>query len=325
MKAPPFWQQQSPNPLTTLLTPFSYLTHFITQYRLNKPSWKAPVPVICCGNLTVGGTGKTTVALELGKYYQQQAIKFAFLTRGYKRKNNIIEPFQVDPHHHTAQDVGDEALLLANLAPTWIGSNRALSARAAINHHAELLIMDDGLQNPTLHQDLPLLVIDGAIGFGNQRLLPAGPLRESIKQGLSRVKACIFIDQDQTGILSLITSKIPVFQTFLTMDNAIDSLSGQSVIAFAGIGRPEKFFQTLQNHRVNPLKTVSFPDHHCYSLKDLHHLHHLQQRYNLPLVTTPKDYVKLPHNFQALAIPLGVHLKWQDPMALHQLKKSIHL
>lgn len=325
MKAPSFWQQQDPNLAAKLLKPFSLITHYFTQYRLNQPRWKASVPVVCCGNLTVGGTGKTTVALELGHYCQQYAIKFAFLTRGYKRKNHISEPFQVNSEYHTARDVGDEALLLAKLAPTWIGSNRALSAQAALQHHVKLLIMDDGLQNPTLYQDLPLLIIDGTSGFGNQHLLPAGPLRQSIQEGLSHVKACIFIGSDQTKILPQIRPFIPVFHAELEMDPIIKRFFNQNVIAFAGIGRPSKFFETLKIYHVNPVKTIAFPDHHYYSKKDLNRLKSLQEITKLPLVTTPKDYIKLPDYFKSWVVPLGVHLKWQDPLTFKKLLTYINL
>lgn len=147
MKAPAFWNLPYLTPFARCLIPFSYITHGITEFHLAQSGWKAPVPVLCCGNLSVGGTGKTTIALELGKYFLNQNIKIAFLTRGYKRQSRTPTPFQVNIDQHTAYDVGDEALLLAQLAPTWISGNRALSAQAAIQNQAQLLIMDDGLQN----------------------------------------------------------------------------------------------------------------------------------------------------------------------------------
>lgn len=324
MKAPSFWQQDPPTLTAKLLTPFSFITSLITHYRLTKPSWHASVPVLCCGNLTVGGTGKTTVALELGHYCQQHAIPFAFLTRGYKRKSNLTEPFQVNPEQHTTQDVGDEALLLAKLAPTWIGSNRALSARAAIQNQAKLLIMDDGLQNPTLYKDLPILIIDGATGFGNHKLLPAGPLRQSVAQGMNHVKVCIFIGHDKKGLLPKLSSCLPVFQADLTMDPIIQQFSKQPVIAFAGIGRPEKFFQTLKNYQLTLIKTQSFPDHHDYTQKDLDRLLFLHHHYQIPIVTTPKDYVKLPNEFKSFITQIPVHLTWHDPDALPKIFQMIH-
>ncbi len=320
MKAPSFWQRYPPTLTAKILTPLSSITSFITRYRLNKSSLHASVPVLCCGNLTVGGTGKTIVALEFGKYCQQQSIPFAFLTRGYKRKSRIKEPFMVDLKQHTAKDVGDEALLLAQLAPTWIGNNRAISAEAAIQTSpAKLFIMDDGLQNPSLYKDLPILIVDGTTGFGNHKLLPAGPLRQSIIEGLNHVKACIFIGEDKTKLLPIISSYLPIFQADLTMNPPIQSFSKQSVIAFAGIGRPEKFFQTLKDNQLILVKMLSFPDHHTYTPNDLHKLLLLHHHYQVPLVTTPKDYVKLPNQFKSFITPLQVHLTWHDPNSLHKI------
>lgn len=319
MKPPLFWQALTPTLPAKVLSPLSYITALITHYRLSRKGWKSSVPVICCGNLTVGGTGKTTVAIELGLYYQQHNIKVAFLTRGYKRKNKIADPILVDPEKHNVLDVGDEALLLAQIAPTWVASNRALSAKAAILNHAQLLIMDDGFQNPTLQQDLPLLVIDGVTGFGNQKALPAGPLREAMHHGLSRAKACILIGEDQRNIRQTLPSDLPVFQAFLEMDSQTKQLAGQSVIAFAGIGRPEKFFHALQENHIQVIQSTSFPDHYFYQLKDLEQLTSLAQHHNLSLVTTPKDYVRLPEPFKQLVTPLGVHLNWADPLTPQKL------
>ncbi|MDI2091264.1 tetraacyldisaccharide 4'-kinase [Commensalibacter oyaizuii] len=325
MKAPAFWQIYPPTFMAKLLHPLSYITHNITRYRLSKPRWKASVPVICCGNLSVGGTGKTTLALDLGQYYQQQGIKIAFLTRGYKRKKTCSNPILVDPNYHTVHDVGDEALLLAQIAPTWVASNRALSAQTAIKHGAQMLIMDDGFQNPSLYQDLPLLIIDGGAGLGNHMAMPAGPLREALQDGLLRAKACILIGDDQYQIRSILPQSLPVFQAYLEMNPEIHTLAGQQVIAFAGIGRPDKFFQSLQDNKLRLFKTFSFPDHYHYQDKDIYILNNLRNRYNdISIVTTPKDYVKLPKTLQSNVIPLGVHLRWEDPMALQRLQALLN-
>lgn len=325
MKAPQFWQKQELTTLAKILVPFSHITHCITERRLTQTGWKAPIPVLCCGNLSTGGTGKTIVALTLGKYFLQQGIQIAFLTRGYKRKSRIPTPFQVNPTHHTAQDVGDEALLLARIAPTWIGNDRALSAQKAVKGHAQLLIMDDGFQNPTLYQDFPLLIIDGAIGFGNRHLLPAGPLRQSISSGLKKAKACILIGEDRTNCLRFIPASIPVLRTFLTMDATIQQFREKPVIAFTGIGRPEKFFQSLRNHDLNVIKTFPFPDHHFYRKKDIQRLLTLKNQYHASLVTTYKDYVKLPDDFKKQVTAFDVILEWHNPEILHALFKGVPL
>lgn len=323
MKAPLFWQITPPTLMAKILTPFSYITDYITQQRLSKPSYKASIPVICCGNLSVGGTGKTTVVLELGKYFQQ-FYKIAFLIRGYKRKNQNQNPVLVNITQHNVDDVGDEALLLARLAPTWVGANRADSAKAAIQNGAELLIMDDGFQNPTLYQDLPIIIIDGAVGFGNQKALPAGPLREFLHHGLSRAKACILIGEDQMDIKKILPKKLPVVHASLEMDARIICYSGKSVIAFAGIGRPEKFFRALQQNQLYLTEQIAFPDHHFYSNIDIEKLLYLKYKHQTSLVTTPKDYARLPVSFKEHVIPLGVHLRWQDQQALPHLQELLH-
>lgn len=318
MKAPSFWQTYPPTLMAKALSPFSVITQLITKHRLSKSKWKTSVPVICCGNLTVGGTGKTTVALELGKYFQQD-YKVAFLTRGYKRKNQSPEPICVDLSRHTVHDVGDEALLLAQLAPTWVASNRAASAKMAIKNGAELLIMDDGFQNPTLYQDMPILIIDGITGFGNHQALPAGPLRESLQHGLQRAKACILIGEDKANTQQYLPKNLPIFHANLKMDDQIKAFKGKSVIAFAGLGRPSKFFQSLEDNDLHLVQKIAFPDHHFYQEKELKELLSLHQYYQVPLVTTPKDYVRLPLSFKQYVIPLGVHLQWQDQMALSKV------
>lgn len=323
MKAPLFWQTIPPTFMAKILTPFSYITEYITQQRLSKPSYKASIPVICCGNLSVGGTGKTTVALELGKYFQQ-FYKIAFLTRGYKRKNKNQNSVLVNVTQHSVDDVGDEALLLAKLAPTWVGPNRADSAKLAIQNGAELLIMDDGFQNPTLYQDLPIIIIDGAVGFGNQKALPAGPLREFLHHGLLRAKACIVIGEDQMDIQKLLPKKLSIFHASLEMDATIICYSGKSVIAFAGIGRPDKFFRALEQNQLYLKEQIAFPDHHFYCNKEVEKLLSLKYKYQIPLVTTPKDYARLPVSFKEHVIPLGVHLKWQDQQTLPQLQELLH-
>ena len=163
-----------------MLSPLAAVTAAATAHRVTRPGWRAAVPVICCGNVTVGGAGKTTLALDLGARLSARGHLVHFLLRGYR---GVVR----GPHRVTAGDtatmVGDEALLLAAVAPTWIGADRAASARAAVAAGAQVLVLDDGLQNPGLHKDLSLLVVDGATGFGNGRVLPAGPLREPVAAG----------------------------------------------------------------------------------------------------------------------------------------------
>lgn len=318
MQAPRFWEWQAGSrrvPLL-LLSPFSWLYAAIGMWRQRRRPWCAPVPVLCCGNLTVGGTGKTTVALDLGRRLVARNRRVAFLTRGYG--GNIRQVTRVQVGRHTARDVGDEALLLATVAPCYAGADRAQAARLAIADGADCLLMDDGLQNPGLRRDFSLVVVDGYQGFGNGCVLPAGPLREPVATGLSRAQALLMIGADRTGLLHALPSVLPCHHAMLQQDGT--ALPPHCpVVAFAGIGRPSKFFDGLRQSGVNVQHTVAFADHHPYRPAELAQLLKTAHDMKARLVTTPKDFVRLPADFQARVTPVGVSLRWADPQAPERL------
>jgi len=304
LHSPSFWRSDGVVP--RLLSPLSRVTAAITAYRVAQEGWRAPVPVICCGNVTVGGAGKTTVALDIGQRLIARSRSVHFLSRGYG--GTVHGPHRVDAND-TAADVGDEALLLAAVAPTWVGGDRAASARAAVAVGAQVLVMDDGLQNPTLQKDLSLLVIDGATGFGNGRVLPAGPLREPIAAGAARCQAAVMI-----GPRLEIPALLPMLRARLVPDPAILSLVGSKALAFAGIAVPDKFFDMLRSNGVDLINAVPFPDHHPYQERDIQHVAEVAN--GAVLVTTPKDAVRLPPGMRSKVIVLGVSLAWDDPARL---------
>ena len=310
MRPPRFWTQDGLLP--RLLSPIGRITAASTARRVAQPGWRAPVPVVCCGNITVGGAGKTTLALDLGARLQRRGANVAFITRGYGGR--ALHATAVTPGHD-AEAVGDEALLLAAIAPTWVGADRAASARAAVAAGASVLIMDDGLQNPGLAQDLPLLVIDGAAGFGNGRVLPAGPLREPVGAGVARCRAAILIGPDATGITPDLP--IPVLRADLAPDAA--GLPGRRVLAFAGIGRPAKFFATLAQTGAVVVGEFGFPDHHRYRPSERAALAQRAAALDATLVTTPKDAVRLPPAFRAQILVAGISLVWSDEAAIEAL------
>ncbi len=311
MRPPAFWQDPDARLAPRLLSPLGLVTAWATRRRLRHPGWQAPVPVICCGNVGVGGAGKTTLALDLLQRLRARGIVVHALTRGYGGRAKGV--LRVDPSRHDASLVGDEALLLAGEAPTWVSADRAASARAAVAQGAQCLVMDDGMQNPGLLQDTTLLVIDGESGFGNGRLLPSGPLRESVGSGAARAQAAILIGRDRCGALAQLPVGLPVLQASLMMAPEAKALRGRRLMAFAGIGRPEKFFEALDAVGLEIIRRASFPDHHPYRAAELDRLAGHAEGLHALLVTTPKDAARLPAGFRSRVIILGVSLCWDDP------------
>ena len=313
---PRFWRHGEAGVLPRLLFPASLAVARITARRLARPGWRAPVPVICCGNAGVGGAGKTTLALDLAARLAARGARPHFLTRGHG--GHLPGPLRVTPQHDAVQ-VGDEALLLAGGAPCWIGADRATTARLATQAGATVLILDDGLQNPTLVQDHRLLVIDGAAGFGNGRVLPAGPLREPAEVAASRATAAILIGADQTGALTRLPPDLPVLSAHLSPAQEIAHFAGRKLVAFAGIGRPAKFFDMLTGAGLHLAATLPFPDHHRFTPRDLARLHASAAHHGAQLITTPKDHVRLPQAARAGIAAIGVTLVWEDQAALGRL------
>jgi tetraacyldisaccharide 4'-kinase len=276
--------------------------------------WRAPVPVICCGNASVGGAGKTTLVLELAQRLSDQGVHC--LLRGYGGSAQGVRRVEPDD---PATLVGDEALLLAQVAPTWIGANRAASARAAVRAGASVLLMDDGLQNPTLEKTTSLLVIDGRTGFGNGRVLPAGPLRETVGAAASRCQAAVLIGPDATQATMRLPPGLPVFRADLVQDKSIAALAGRAVVAFAGIAMPEKFFTPLRDAGARLVAARRFPDHHAYTARELCELLREARDRQAILVTTPKDSVRLPFAVRSQVTVVGVRLSWRKPEQIDQL------
>jgi len=321
MHPPGFWRRGGRQWPARLLAPLGVVTAKATAWRLGRQGWQAPVPVICCGNLTVGGAGKTTLALDLGQRLLDRGVAVHFLTRGYGGRTR--GPLLVQPGCHDAAVVGDEPLLLGALAPCWVAADRAAGARAAIAAGAQAIIMDDGLQNPGLRQDLPLLVIDGATGFGNGRVLPAGPLREPVAAGAARCGAAVLIGPDEAGALAALAPSLPLLRARLAPGPEAAALRGRRVLAFAGIARPGKFFATLREAGAQLVGGTPFADHHRFGEAELRRL--LQQAAALDAVpvTTPKDAVRLSPALRDAVRVVGVSLAWRDEAALEAMLRQV--
>ena len=314
MRAPGFWQTDGILP--RLLAPFAFLYAATTARRMAHPGWRAPVPVICIGNATAGGTGKTTVALDIGARLIARRLTPAFLTRGYG--GDASQTRRIDPTRDTARAAGDEALLLAAVAPTYAGANRAAIARMAVEWGAQSLIMDDGLQNPTLAKDLAFLVIDGPTGFGNGRVIPAGPLREAAAAAIGRCQAAVIIGPDAHNIAA--TLPIPTLHAHL---RSPADIAGQRLYAFAGIGRPAKFFDSLTAAGADLAGTKAFPDHHRFAPREFDAVLRESRRFGADPATTQKDAVRLTPSQRAQVRVIGVDLVWDDPAALETLLDSV--
>jgi tetraacyldisaccharide 4'-kinase len=324
-RAPEFWRHDGW--LARALSPVSVIAAAVTARRIARPGWRAPIPVICCGNVTVGGAGKTTLALDIVERLIARGRAAHVLLRGYG--GAIHGPHSVSPDDPVSR-VGDEALLLARLAPTWVGADRAASARAAVAAGAGALVLDDGLQNPTLRKDLSLLVVDGATGFGNERVLPAGPLREPINAAAARCQAAVLIGADATGAMARLTlgspqPNLPVLRARLVQGPEIESLIGQDAIAFAGIAWPEKFFAPLAAAGVHLVARAPFPDHHMFTRRELDDLLQRAARLHARLTTTPKDWVRLPPDVRQHVTVVDVRLVWEDPAEIERLLEGAML
>ena len=272
----------------------------------------AGVPVVCVGNLSAGGTGKTPVAIAIVRALKSMGHKPFFLSRGYG--GYLTGPMIVSPEHDAA-DVGDEPLLLAAAAPVVVSRDRGKGAALAVAEGANVIVMDDGHQNFSIAKDLSLVVVDGEQQFGNGRVLPAGPLREPVSQGLSRADAIIVVGD---GDLKLAHFSGPVLRAHLVHSETAD-LKGRRVVAFAGIGRPEKFFRSLRALGVEFIEAAAFEDHHVYSPLEIARLREKAARTSATLITTGKDYMRLaPKDRPGIAV-LPVRADFDDPVALNAL------
>ncbi len=294
MKAPAFWWRE-PGLAARFLEPASLVYGAVAARRMQRPGARAPVPVICIGNVTLGGAGKTPTAIHVAGVLRSMGWSPAFLTRGYG--GALAGPIPVDPARHGFREVGDEALLIARHAPTILSRRRPQGAALAASLGADVIVMDDGLQNPSLFKDLTLAVFDAASGIGNGLVFPAGPLRAPHEPQWARIDAMLLIGNGEPGQAIATEASgqgLPVFLGRLRAETgAAASIRGRRVLAFAGIGRPEKFFATLREIGADPVETRSFPDHHAYREREIAELLDKAAARELIPVTTEKDAVRL--------------------------------
>ena len=293
MRAPDFWyrprdtEAQLLSPLGWLYAAAGRVRHAVTT------PVKAAVPVICIGNLTVGGTGKTPVAIAIAQRIEAMGLKPGFLTRAYGAQ--IKGPMTVDPTLDDATTVSDEPLLLAAHAVTVCSPDRAAGARLLASKRVQAIVMDDGFQNPGLKKDLSFVVVDAERGFGNGEVIPAGPLRERVEDGLARAQGVVLMGEGEVTL----PVALPVFRAKLVpLEEDAAAVRNQRVAAFAGIGMPDKFFATLANLGATLAIARPFADHHPYKDDELIDLINAAAAANAALVTTEKDWVRISPAFR---------------------------
>jgi tetraacyldisaccharide 4'-kinase len=316
MRAPDFWSGRTL--LSTLLLPLGAAYAAAGKIRrMAATPWKAPVPVICVGNLVAGGAGKTPVAQAIARHMISKGVDVHFLSRGYGGK--LKGPVRVVPGIHDAADVGDEPLLLAGTAPCWVSADRVAGAKAAVAAGAQVIVMDDGHQNPSLAKSASLIVVDGGTGFGNGRVIPAGPLREPVADGLERADAVVIMGEDLAGIVGCLPAGMPVLHGKMEPTEQSRALEGESVLAFAGIGRPEKFFDTVRALGCDIVERRAFPDHHPYGYKEVREIVDSAWAAGALPVTTAKDAVRLPGDLRAPVMVVEVEVSWREPDLLDRI------
>ena len=322
MRAPGFWYRPDPGPWAGLLAPAAivYRAAAAGRRRIAR-SDRIAAPVICVGNIVAGGAGKTPVVHALARAAQDHGLSPAIISRGYG--GNLRTATQVDLTHHTAREVGDEAMLSAAVTLTVIGRNRIAAGTTAIAAGANLLILDDGLQNPSLVKDYSLAVFDGLRGIGNGRLLPAGPLRQTVAGGLAAADGVVIVGPDTTGLAETLPN-IPIHGARLVPDDLAPDLTSHPVVAFAGIGNPDKFFTSLKECGCTLAHTYSFADHHTYDPEEIMIMVDKAAETNATLVTTAKDAVRLTPIERAMVTQFHVHLEWQNPDTPGDILKRAH-
>ncbi len=334
MRAPNFWWTVQPSWLERLirgaLNPLAAVYGRLSVRRMARGGARVNAPVICIGNYVAGGAGKTPTALSVARWLKRAGETPAFLTRGYGGALSADGGAHlVDRRRHGAAETGDEPLLLARVANTVVARDRPSGALLALAGGASLIVMDDGLQNPSLSRDFTLAVVDGGVGFGNGLLIPAGPLRAPLPAQLARTDAGLVIGEGEAGQRAeaiLREAGKPVFHGRLAPDaHAALKMLGARVVAFAGIGRPGKFFESLEACGAKIVARYAFGDHHPYRATEVAAMQRQASALDALLVTTEKDMVKiaplLPSLWQNLPQPeaLPVTLVVDEAEALQKL------
>jgi tetraacyldisaccharide 4'-kinase len=318
MHEPAFWHRPS-SLLSRSLIPLGALYGAIAARRMIRPGRDVGIPVVCIGNYHVGGAGKTPAVLALVQLLRAMDETPVVLSRGYGGR--LHGPVSVDPQLHTAADVGDEPLMMAQAVAVVVARDRVAGAALARSRNASVILMDDGFQNPAILKDASLIVIDAGRGLGNGRVFPAGPLRAPLPPQLARTDALLIVGSGVAAAAvadAVVAQGAPVLRAHLVPDAAsVAALRGRRVLAFAGIGNPARFFATLRASDVDVAVERAFGDHHPFSSAEIEALKAEAGRGGLTLVTTEKDFARLGAPAAGSAIvPFAVTMQFDEPARL---------
>lgn len=316
MKAPQFWYE--PNTWKAkFLYPLGYFYNLLTLLRgkLAKPQSYSCL-TICIGNLNVGGSGKTPTTIALAQHFLEKGLQVHIVSRGYKGK--FQGTFLVDPQKHKSDEVGDEPLLMSEFTSVWVSNKRKNGVAAAENAGAQIVLLDDGFQDPSFHKDFSLIVVDGEKGFGNKKCMPAGPLRENIVQGFKRADALVIVGQRIYKFDTFPTHLKIIHSTLKPIETGMNWKEGK-YLAFAGIADPSKFFKTLRSLGANLIDCVALSDHQKLDGQVLKRLERKANSAHAQLVTTEKDAVRLSNTYRKKVLSLPVRIEFDDKNELENL------
>ena len=321
MKTPKFWYIKN-SKISAFLLPLSYIWVLGTKLKRKKTHKFYNIKIIKVGNVVIGGSGKTPTVIAIVKKIISSGTKVHIISKGYK--GSIKKSTLVDTNIHTYKEVGDEAIILSKVAPTWVGQNRIKSIKNAQNNGAKIVILDDGIQDSSIKGDLNILVFNGSQGIGNGKIIPAGPMREKLNESIRKCHISIIIDEDKNNLKDILEKYLKVINGKISIESEyIDNFKNKDVVAFCGLGYPKKFFNTLEQIGCNLKYTKVFPDHHQYKIREIKNLIEKSMSSNSLLITTEKDHVKLLKEYKNRIFYFPITVDFKDDKILNDKLLSL--